>query len=320
MEMFRLALAGNSTVQITKILTMRKVLIPSFYKVKNGDTRFERYSNGKSEEDHFKWCNATIQQILKNQVYAGDMANHKFEVANYKTKERVSVPKDQHIIIKDTHEAIVSHDDFEKVQELVRMRHRPKKHEIDNVFKSLAFCAECGSRMTFEIKSRKHLKRQILICRYHYRNPEKCKHNNYIYYEDLYDEVLKRIQKVAKGIESGELLSKIQRQVTKQIKADKLEAEKAKINSRLTKLNKITKKLYEDFACDLLDTESYHKMLNEYQQEQKQLTQRASVIQNELGKKDEYTQNLQKLKDMIYMYLNIDKLTANMLNQLIEKI
>jgi site-specific DNA recombinase len=36
-EMFRLALAGNSTVQITKILTERKILIPSFYKAKNGD-------------------------------------------------------------------------------------------------------------------------------------------------------------------------------------------------------------------------------------------------------------------------------------------
>jgi len=319
-EMFRLALAGNSTVQITKILTERKILIPSFYKAKNGDTRFDRYSNGKSEDDIYKWCNATVQQILKNRIYTGDMENHKFEVANYKTKERVKVPKEQHIIVKNTHEAIVSHEDFDKVQDLVKMRHRPKKHEIDNVFKSLVFCSDCGNRMTFEIKSRKYLKREILICRYHFRNPEKCKHYNYIYYEDLYDTVLDRIQKVAKGIESGELMRSVRKQAVKQNKSDKLEAEKTKIQSRLTKLNKITKKLYEDFACELLDTDSYHKMLNDYQQEQKQLIQRSSVIQNELDKKDEYTENLQKLKDMIHMYLNIDKLTANMLNQLIEKI
>ncbi len=319
-EMFRLAIAGNSTVQITKILTERKVLIPSFYKAQNGDTRFDRYSNGKSEVERYKWCNATIQQILKNRVYAGDMENHKFEVANYKTKERVKVPKDRHIVVEDTHKAIVSHEDFEKVQELVKLRHRPKKHEIDNVFKSLVFCAECGSRMTFEIKSRKYLKREILICRYHFRNPEKCKFYNYIYYKDLYDTVLERIQKVAKSIESGELIRRVRNQAIKQNKKDKLEAEKAKINNRLAMLGKITKKLYEDYACDLLDTGSYHKMLSDYQQEQKQLTQRTAIIQSELDKKDEYTQNLQKLSEAIQLYLNVETLTANMLNQLIERI
>ena len=101
-EMFRLAIAGNSTVQITKILTERKVLVPSFYKAQNGDTRFERYNNGKDGDDIYRWCNVTVQQILKNRVYAGDMENHKFEVANYKTKERVKVPKDRHIFVEDT--------------------------------------------------------------------------------------------------------------------------------------------------------------------------------------------------------------------------
>ena len=171
-EMFRLALAGNSTVQITKILTELKILIPSFYKAKNGDTRFERYSNGMSEEERYKWCNATVQQILKNRVYTGDMVNHKYGVANYKTKERILVPKEQHIIVQNTHKAIVSYEDFEKVQELIKMRHRPKKHNFNNVFKSLVFCAECGSRMTFEVKPRKYLKRQMLVCRYRFSHPK----------------------------------------------------------------------------------------------------------------------------------------------------
>lgn len=93
-----------------------------------------------------------------------------------------------------------------------------------------------------------------------------------------------------------------------------------KNNNRLGALSKIIKKLYEDFACDILDTDNYHKMLSDYTQEQKQLTQRLNAIQSELNKKDEFTENLQKLKDIIHMYLNIDKLTANMLNQLIERI
>lgn len=178
-EMFRLALAGNSTVQITKILSQRKTITPSLHKANNGDTRFDRYNVGKKESEIYKWCNVTVQNILKDRVYVGDMVNYKYEIANYKTKERVPIPKDQRIVVEGTHEAIVSCEDFDRVQELIKMRHRPKKHEFDNVFKSLVFCAECGSRMTFEIKSRKHIKREMLTCRYHFRNREKCQHYHY---------------------------------------------------------------------------------------------------------------------------------------------
>ena len=319
-EMFRLALAGNSTVQITKILSERKIITPSMYKANNGDTRFDRYNADKDESQIYKWCNETVQTILKNQVYVGDMVNHKCEIVNYKTKERVSIPKEQLIIVENTHDPIISREDFDRVQELVKMRHRPKKHEADNVFKSLVFCSECGSRMTFEIRSRRYSKREILVCRYHYRNREKCQHNHYIYYSELYEIVLSQIRKVAEKVDRGELLKSIQSQTMKRNKKDKLESEKIKINNRLAILSRITKKLYEDHACDLLDTDSYHKMLGEYQQEQKHLSQRLSVIQSELDKKDQHLENVQKLSEVIKEYLNVEKINANMLNQLIERI
>lgn len=106
----------------------------------------------------------------------------------------------------------------------------------------------------------------------------------------------------------------------KRNKKDKLESEKIKITNRLATLSRITKKLYEDHACDLLDTDSYHKMLGEYQQEQKQLSERRSLIQSELDKKDQHLENVQKLSVVIKEYLNVEKLNANMLNQLIERI
>ena len=319
-EMFRLALAGNSTGQITKILSERKIITPSMYKANNGDTRFDRYNVQKSETELYQWCNGTVQAILKNRVYVGDMVNHKYEIVNYKTKERVPIPKEQRIVVENTHEAIISREDFDRVQELVRMRHRPKKHDADNVFKSLAFCAECGSRMTFEMKSRKDTKRGILVCRNHYRNREKCQHHHYIYYTDLYEIVLSQIRKVAENVDRGELLKSIQSQTMKRNKKDKLESEKVKITNRLATLSRITKKLYEDHACDLLDTDSYHKMLGEYQQEQKQLSSRLSVIQSELAKKDQYLEHVQKLSEVIKEYLNVETLNANMLNQLVERI
>ena len=223
-------------------------------------------------------------------------------------------------MVENTHEAIVRREDYNRVQDFIKMRHRPKRHHFDNIFKDLAFCSECGNRMTFMMKERITGMHGLIRCMHRYKNSTECQHFHYIYYEDLYDEVQKRIRKIAKGIESGELLTSIRKHATKQGKTDKLEVEIAKINNRLGILAKIIKKLYEDFASDLLDTENYHKMLRDYTQEQKQLSQRIRLMQGELNKKDEYTDGLQKLGEVLQAYLNIDVLTANMLNQLIERI
>lgn len=317
-EIFRLALAGHSLIQISRILTERQIITPGVYKAQNGDTRFSRYQEGKVSL--FGWCYQTVRAILRDQVYTGDMVNHKVEVINYKTKECVRVPKEQQIVVADCHEPLVSRDDYERVQTLITLRHRPKKHSFDNVFRDLTFCAECGRHMTLMMKPLKAGPTPLIRCTNHYSNPDQCKHNHYIYYDDLYAEVLKRVRCIASRIESGELLERIQKRSTKRVKTNKLIAEQCKTNKRLTVLKRIIKKLYEDFAADLLDSESYQSMLIEYTQEQKQLVARLAVIDSELNSAIDDTQNVQKLKAVLDEYLNVETLTANMLNQLIERI
>ena len=227
-EIFRLYLAGHSLIQISRILTERKIITPGVYKAQNGDTRFLRYQ--ESKDSLFNWCYQTVRAILRDQVYTGDMVNHKAEVINYKTKECVRVPKEQQIVVSDCHEPLVRRDDYERVQTLITLRHRPKKHNFDNVFRDLTFCAECGQRMTLMMKPLKAGPTPLIRCTNHYSNPEDCKHNHYIYYDDLYAEVLKRVRNIARQIESGELLEQIQKQSAKRVKTDKLVAEQAKIN------------------------------------------------------------------------------------------
>lgn len=174
--------------------------------------------------------------------------------------------------------------------------------------------------MTLMMKPLKAGSTPLIRCTNHYSNPEQCKHNHYIYYDDLYTEVLKRVQSIAKRIERGELLEGIQKKNEKRVKVDKLMAKQAKIHKRLTVLKKIIKKLYEDIASVLLDSESYHSMLTEYTQEQKQLTARLAVFDNELISVSDGAQNVQKLKAVLDEYLHVETLTVNMLNQLIERI
>ena len=317
-EIFRLALSGKSLVQISRILTENQILTPGSYKAMKGDTRFERYlKNGKTS---FSWCYQTVRAILKDRVYVGDMVNHRYEISNYKTKERVSIPAEKHIVVADRHEAIVSREDFERVQQLIKLRYRPKKHEFQNIFQRLIFCAECGHHMTMMMKPLKSGTFPLIRCTNHFKNPEECRHHHQIYYEDLYAEILKSVQRIAKQMKSGELLKRIQKQKKSHNNLVKLEQEKAKLQKRLTFLKKIIRKLYEDFAEDLLDSESYHEMLSEYTQEQKKLSARLSIIDVELNGQEDYEKRVEKLKNILEEYLTIEELTETMANQLIEKI
>ena len=317
-EIYRLALAGNSLIQISRILTQRHITKPGVYKAQNGDTRFFRYS--KTDEDAYRWCYQTVRAILRDQVYTGDMVNHKTEIINYKTKECTRVPREEQIVVADCHEAIVNRDDFERVQTLISLRHRPKKHSFENVFKDLTFCAECGHRMTLMMKPLKAGPTPLIRCTNHYSKPEQCKHNHYIYYDDLHEEVMQRVQAIVNKIESGELLTWIQKKSDKRLKTDNLLAEKKKIDKRIVTLKKIIRMLYEDFASDLLDTGNYHSLLAEYTEERKQLNARLAAIETELSRAEDDEQNVQKLKAVLDEYPTIDTLTANILNQLIERI
>ena len=316
-EIFALALEGNGQQKISRILTERGITTPSVYKAQKGDTRFLRYQDRDSPSG---WCYQTVGAILRDQVYTGDMVNHKSEILNYKTKQRGYVPKEDHIIVADRHEAIISREDYERAQTVISLRHRGKVHEYENVFRDLVYCAECGARLGWMMKPLKSGGKPLLRCVNHFRNPEECSHNHAVYYEELYAEVLARIQKIVRQIDSGELVKQLEKQRLKRAKKDRLASERTKITRRLGMLKNFNKKLYEDYANDLMDAKDYQELLKEYTREQKKLNARLTVIGARLdGTKDD-TENVEKLKAVLDEYLNVKILTPTMLSKLIERI
>ena len=190
-RIFRLAEEGNTLRKIAAIMTNDRVLPPGMYKAQNGDTRFNRYS----KDNGTPWCVATIAQILKDPVYTGSIVNHKGEVKNYKTKVRKRIPKEEWIIVENTHEPIVSKEEFDHVQVILSAKAHPRRHEFDNILEGRVFCGECGHRMTQATKANKNGKRYLLRCYNHFAHPEECKRNHAIFYDEL-------IEKVQKDIES----------------------------------------------------------------------------------------------------------------------
>ena len=325
-EIFRLALEGKGSNTIVKILTGRRILIPSAYKVTQGITSYNRYNKCNSTEYDYRWKYATVLHIMRNRIYTGDMINHRKEIANYKTKKVVKVPKERQIIVQNTHEPLIDREDFERVQALMTARHTPVKRKHDNIFRGILFCSDCGHRLSLIIqhlkaKGKEIRKKHCYRCNNHYKNREACPYNHSIYHDDLYCEVLSDIKRMIKAVMDDDgLLAEALKRVEGQNGNDKQAAEKGKLETRLNALATIVKKLYEDYAAELLDGDNYKAMLADYQAEQQRIKARLSEIDESLNKANDVEENFKKLKQIAAEYANYSELSAEMLKALVERI
>lgn len=145
---------------------------------------YKRYLNGDSlneikrglEKSKIKtitgldtWSGSTIKKILSNEKYYGDLIQQKTITVDYLTHKRKKntgeVPMYE---VKNHHEAIVSKEDFLKVQEIMRKKaakfgNLPEvrnKYTQRYAFSGKIICGNCGAtfkRRTWNIKKNKHI-------------------------------------------------------------------------------------------------------------------------------------------------------------------
>jgi site-specific DNA recombinase len=97
------------------------------------------------------WTATTIRGILGNEKYTGDVILQKTYTDEYFNRHYNYGEKDQYLI-QNHHEAIISHDDFEAVAEIL-MQHRKEKrikkgcekYQNRYPFSGKIKCSECGS-------------------------------------------------------------------------------------------------------------------------------------------------------------------------------
>ena len=323
---FGLALEGKGKNTIAQELTAKRILIPSAYKTKNGIRGFDkRNRHGKNDYDYV-WKYTTVMTILRDRTYAGDLVNRKTEVLNYKTKKVTWLPIDKRIVHENRHEAIVSREDFDRVQALISGRHTPRRHDHENLFRGILFCAECGKRLVLcnqaiKTKGKASILKNLYRCVNHYNNPDECRHYNYIYYDDIFNQVSAVVRKAIWRISNDDgLLRTVQKRADSKSGNKKLVDEKAKIEKRLSALTTIVRKLYEDYATETLDEGNYRGMLAGYQLEQKTLKERLIIIDKDLSKVNDYEESYKKLKQFAAEYADCKELTAEMLKKLVERI
>ena len=205
---FQLAEEGLGNIAIASELEARQIITPSVYKFRQGNHRFSQNVSVKDDLP-FRWCPATVGQMLADRVYLGELTSLKTEVVNCKTKQYKPVPPERQIVTPNAHEAIISQEQFDRIP-IVRANH--VCHALsrrDNLFRGKLFCDCCGHPLTISRKQLKHRDADIYFCMYHYHHPDICPKTHRVYHEMLYPYVLQQIRNFAKSMKRRKVNSAI---------------------------------------------------------------------------------------------------------------
>ena len=117
---FELALQGNRTGTIAKILNEKQIPTPAAYHVAESHV----YSEQKAWDlQRSHWTSGTVYHVLKNEKYKGTYVGAKF-IMPVPCKHRVlRAPLEQQVRIEDSHAAIVTPEEFEQAQMVIMLQH-----------------------------------------------------------------------------------------------------------------------------------------------------------------------------------------------------
>lgn len=257
------------------------------------NTELRKRQNGTRTGDGCSckgWHKSTVYGILTNPHYVGDTVLGRSMVAIYKGIKSHNVKdKDEWIVFPNTHQAIISRENFQKVQDIMnaasvaRKTKMQKSEEIRatliNLFDGKIFCADCGKRMYFHRKKVDKRKDGGWYAFYECstyvgRRYEHCT-AHYIRQDKLERDVLAAIQlQVKAALDYDKLLDKLRGSEGEKNIRDKQNALITSLNLKLSGVSKKRTRLYEDFAEGILDEEEYTFAKKSYDEQFADLSRR----------------------------------------------
>ena len=323
-RVFKEYLAGMSLMEIARRLRKDKILTPANYKKKLGLSNYRII-----ETDPYYWKNQMICQMLEKEEYTGATINLKTAKVSYKQRSCRLRPREDWLIFPNTHEAIISQEDFEMARKMlghkrVSQRHNWKdKPGHENLFAGLVFC-ENGHKLSFCPQQKNDINLDHYKC-YHYRRAgDTCSGLHYLRKEVLEELVLKDLQQLISAIHFDEkqLLEKLKSRFDIQEikKQDSLRKQLSRFKKRSKELDTLIQKLYEKQLLDEISDERFRKLTDSYESEQVELNQQIVRLQEVLISQTESKENVDKFMQTIRRYTNLETLTTQLVNELIDKI
>ena len=313
-SIFSMFLSGMNKRGITYYLNDHGVLCPTAYKKQQG----LKY-NAPNAQSNPMWSTITIDTILKNRVYVGDMVQGRQRVKSYKIHIQERVPEEEWFIVENTHEAIIDREIFDKVQGLLKRdtRTAPKAKQL-YLFSGFLKCADCGRAMS-RIAS-KGIYVYYQCGTYKSLSKKACTMHS-IKSDRLEAGVLFAIQQqVHLAVAYSELVSRINSAPLKKSKSKRLEDAIAAKEKELAKIMRYKQALYQDWKDGEITRNDYRHMSEDYERQAEALNNVLRTLTDEQEQLENGVDAENPFLAAFLKYQNIDKLTREILAELIDYI
>ena len=274
-----------------------------------------------TDEIFYNWSKSTIGKILTNETYIGNVVQNRTTTVSYKNHKIIYKPREEWAVVENTHEAIISKEDYQKVQDILKDRNFERKQPTGlTIYYGKIKCADCGTGMCKMEDTREGRNTSNYYCRNYKTTSSNCSPHK-IKTTALNHLVLKTILMQVK------LVIDLEKTINK-LKDDGKQKEIERTYSyninRLTndidKYKRLKRSSYEDWKLGNISKEQFLNYSNDYDKQIENINNEISALKNV------YNENIQNLKkdnywiDHFKKNKNIKTLTREIIYELIDTI
>ena len=336
LRIFQMSISGMGPFQIARTLTQEKIEVPGYYHSKLG------IGTGKTKSYKYPclWAATTVANILEKPEYMGHTVNFRTTKESYKDKKQTKNPKEDWVIIENTHEPIVEPSIWETAQRCRKVKRRTDTIGEANPLTGLLYCSDCGKRL-FNHRRNPFQKisettGNMINCsaRSDYYCPTYSKTKStgivaectihFIGSTTVSKLILETIQSATAYARENEAeFMKMLREESAIKQAETAKSHQrqiAKSEKRITELDTLFKKTYEDFAAGRLTEKRFEQLSGGYESEQVELEKLTAELQAELDAFEIDSVRGDKFMELTERYTDFSELTPAMLHEFVDKV
>lgn len=304
---------GMKTEGIAKRLNALGIPNPSAYKYQIGLT----HQNGhRGKHNDGLWNPKTIRDILKNQVYIGNMVQGRQTIISYKVHKRYDTAPEDWFVVEHTHAPIIDDALFEQAQSLLRRDSRaaPGQQRV-YLFSGFLRCADCGKAMIRGCSKNF----TYFTCRtYKEKGKDMCGRHS-IRGDALEQAVLATIQAQIELVASlSELVDEINNAPVVSAKLSHLNASMKQKTQEYDETNRLLDELYLDMKSEDITREQYRRMKANLEEKASRIQVEIQSIQEEQQKATDGVRTGDPYLNAFLKYRNIQSLTRGLLVELVK--
>ncbi|MCH5264758.1 MAG: recombinase family protein [Lachnospiraceae bacterium] len=304
-RIFSLYNNGYGKISIARVLNDESIPCPSEYKRLSG----LNYTNGQKMELTKYWTYSTVNTILHNEMYAGNMVQNKSIRRTVRGKAKKNELADW-IKVAGTHEPVIDAGTWKMTQELLKRNTRqPDFRQNVGVFAGYIFCGSCGRAMTKIMNQYKSRTTTTYICGTYKRYGGGTCRRNAVKADFLEKLVLEKLNEQIKKIDTI--------RVPEAAKQNRQTADLKRYEISLGKNNRMKKSLYEDYREGILTKEEYLQYKSDYAKEEEFIKGQIEFITASLNNGDD---EMNRWIETLIRYRNIEKLDREIVGEVLDKI